>query len=162
MSLREKRSVSPAQCHYVRFLPEQCENGSDNHRQHIYTPMFSLLVDLDQAIQKRRKPQKPFEKSCQHDRANDSGIHDLWVRQDRSAMNFVLWKLTSFTGHGVWSSEGILKRCRENPSIGLHLYYTDLMEVCTSNNGVRSRRYLSCRISNGVGWEIRRLSAVGG
>jgi hypothetical protein len=103
ISLGGKFSIGQTHRNTGQSLPEQCENSTNNHRQYIYTPVFSLLVDLDQAVQKRRKPQKPFEKSRQHNRANNSRIHDLSVCQGESKMSFVLGKLTSFTGHGAWS-----------------------------------------------------------
>ena len=60
-------------------IPKSSEENHHDNRENPDTDGFSLLEDLDQAVQESSEPQKPLEESGQHDTADNGGVDDLGI-----------------------------------------------------------------------------------
>ena len=61
----------------VFHSPQSRESNDHEHSQNSYSPVLSLLIDLDQTVQKGCEPQEPFQEGCEHDRPHNRDIDDL-------------------------------------------------------------------------------------
>lgn len=62
-----------------KILPQSHEEESDYQTQDSGTPMLGFLESLHQAIDEGSEPQKPFQESSEHYRADNASVDDLWA-----------------------------------------------------------------------------------